>query len=129
MAPVAPTGWPSTIAPLYGFTFAGSRAAVADHGNRLRCKRLVDLVHVDVIRSCASPLEQVGQSPDRGVAHDLEVHGCRSGGFETDEAGESPIARPTREHDFLGKGVPGGLTPRTSLQPESELVLLLTGHP
>ena len=49
-APLAPSGWPSAIAPPFGLTCSASsgRPELPQHGQRLRGERLVQLDHVDV---------------------------------------------------------------------------------
>ena len=48
MAPVAPSGWPSAMAPPIGFTFAGFSPSVLITASDCR-KRLVQLVPADVV--------------------------------------------------------------------------------
>ena len=48
-APVAPSGWPSAMAPPSGLTLAGSRLEVAHHRQRLRGEGFVELDPVQLI--------------------------------------------------------------------------------
>ena len=48
-APLAPIGWPSAIAPPLTLIFFGSSAELAQHAERLRRERLVQLEEVDVL--------------------------------------------------------------------------------
>jgi hypothetical protein len=83
IAPVAPSGWPSAIAPPIGLTFAGSRPTGVDHRQRLRGKGLVQLDPAHVVELQAGVLQRRRDGLDRADAHDLRRHAARR---ETDEA-------------------------------------------
>ena len=89
IAPVAPSGWPSAIAPPLTFTFAGSIAEVAHRLERDGGEGLVDLPQVDVrtphARLASSALRLAGRR--RGEHDDrlgsrrghraMRARGCR----------------------------------------------------
>ena len=52
-APLMPSGWPSAMAPPFGFTCSRvvGDAEVAQRGQHLRGEGLVQLDHVDVLRA------------------------------------------------------------------------------
>ena len=63
--PVAPTGWPSAIAPPFGLTLLAVEVEVLDHGERLGGERLVELDHVDVVERAAGALERLAHGGHR----------------------------------------------------------------
>ena len=56
IAPVAPTGWPSAMAPPFGLTLRRIEAEPAADRQRLRGEGLVRLDHVEVLDRQAEPL-------------------------------------------------------------------------
>ena len=85
IAPVAPSGWPSAIAPPSGLTFARIEPEVLDHRERLRRERLVQLDPVDVVEPEPGLLQHLRDRLDRADAHDLRRHARHR---EADEAAE-----------------------------------------
>ena len=68
IAPVAPSGWPSAMAPPSGLTLAGSSSSVVDHGQRLRGEGFVEFDPVEIVlvmpaRCSARGIASIGPMP------------------------------------------------------------------
>ena len=98
IAPVAPTGWPSAIAPPFGFTFAGSSPSPLLTASACAAKASFEFDDVEVVDREAGLLEQLLHRRDRADAHHL-------GPDAGDGVAEDP--RPRLQPGLLG-GVGGG---------------------
>ena len=67
-APDMPSGWPSAMAPPFGFTCVGvvGDAELAQHRERLAGEGLVELDHVEIGRRQAEPRAELAASPAPG---------------------------------------------------------------
>jgi hypothetical protein len=92
-APLAPSGWPSAIAPPFGLTRGSSsaRPEVAQHRQALRGEGLVELDHVHLRQRQAGQLQHLARRRRRADAHDARRH---AGGGHADDAGRG--VRPWR---------------------------------
>ena len=99
-APLAPSGWPSAIAPPSALTCGASSGSAerAGDGQRLRRKRLVQLDDVDLGHLHAGAREQPLGRGHRPDAHDARRHACGS---------ERHDARAWREAVFADRGARG----------------------
>ncbi len=79
--PEAPSGWPSAMAPPFGFTLLGvvAQAQLAQHGQRLGGKRLVELDRVEVADRHAELGQQLLRRRHRADTHDARRHAGRHG--------------------------------------------------
>ena len=82
IAPVAPTGWPSAIAPPYGLTFAGS--SLASRMTATACEAKASLSSMVSMSPGVSAglLEERAEREDGRVAHQLGLHRRGGDGLE-----------------------------------------------
>ena len=74
IAPVAPTGWPSAIAPPFGLTFAGSRPRPLFTAKSLCREGVVAFDDIEIADRHAGPFQQVFHRRNRADPHDFWAH-------------------------------------------------------
>ena len=107
-----PSGWPSAIAPPFGLTCAASSAtpSCAQHRQRLRGERLVQLDHVDVVERAGRPRQQLLRRRHGADAHDARRDARRRQRRRRARAA-SGHARSTAASDAISSAQAPSLTP------------------
>ena len=98
-APDAPSGWPSAMAPPFGFSDFSSVVAVADlrqPGQRHGRERLVDLEDADLVEPKPAALQHLPGRRDRRGEHDDRVVGGQHRGVDPGDRGQPELAGPFR---------------------------------
>ena len=88
-APVQPSGWPSAIAPPFGFTRAGSSPSARTQASACAANASFSSNCADLLRAQPGPRERGRDRLDRADPHELRRHAPHR---ERDEAGERRAA-------------------------------------
>ena len=93
-APLAPSGWPSAIAPPLTFVLRRVELQVAHAGERLRGKGFVDLDQIEIARRASRRAAQrLARRRNRAEAHDVGRDAGRRARDDARQRLSSPSAR------------------------------------
>ena len=96
--PLAPIGWPSAIAPPWGFTRSSGDPELSADGERLRREGLVELEEVDVLDARPTFSSALRVAGDRADPHDAGLDSDRRVALDDSERLQAALLRHALRH-------------------------------